>query len=40
MAAMDEAVDWARGLDEVVEWIAPRFRRRLLSASGVMEHIT
>src|SRR3954447_6818940 len=27
MAAMDEAVDWARGLDEVVERIAPRFRR-------------
>jgi SRSO17 transposase len=27
MAAMDEAVDWARGLDEVVEWIAPRFHR-------------
>src|SRR3954454_15967762 len=27
MAAMNEAVDWARGLDEVVEQIAPRFRR-------------
>jgi SRSO17 transposase len=27
MAAMDEAVDWARGLDEVVERIAPRFCR-------------
>ena len=27
MAAMDEAVDWARGLDEVVERIAPCFRR-------------
>src|SRR3954469_20256276 len=27
MAAMDEAVDWVRGLDEVVEQIAPRFRR-------------
>src|SRR3954464_6014377 len=27
MAAMDETVDWARGLDEVVEQIAPRFRR-------------
>src|SRR5689334_843107 len=27
MAALDEAVDWAVGLDEVVERIAPRFRR-------------
>src|SRR3954470_18101039 len=27
MAAMDEADDWARGLDELVEQIAPRFRR-------------
>src|SRR5215208_5620817 len=27
MAAMDEAVDWARGLDELVERIAPRFGR-------------
>src|ERR671916_1233769 len=27
MAAMNEAVDWARGLDELVERIAPRFRR-------------
>src|SRR6185312_2124280 len=27
MVAMDEAVDWARGLDELVERIAPRFRR-------------
>src|SRR5215213_9913647 len=27
MVAIDEAVDWARGLDEVVERIAPRFRR-------------
>jgi hypothetical protein len=27
MAAMDEAVDWARGLDELVEQIASRFRR-------------
>src|SRR4051794_41304152 len=27
MAAMNEAVDWARGLDELVEQIAPRFRR-------------
>src|SRR5215217_8194549 len=27
MAAMDEAVDWARGLDELVERIAPRFCR-------------
>jgi SRSO17 transposase len=27
MAVMDEAADWARGLDEVVERIAPRFRR-------------
>jgi SRSO17 transposase len=27
MAATDEAVDWARGLDELVEQIAPRFRR-------------
>src|SRR5215207_6981341 len=26
-AAMDEAVDWARGLDALVEQIAPRFRR-------------
>jgi SRSO17 transposase len=27
MVTIDEAVDWARGLDEVVERIAPRFRR-------------
>src|ERR1044071_7626188 len=27
MAAMDEAVDWAGGLDALVEQIAPRFRR-------------
>ena len=27
MAAADEAVDWARGLDELVERIAPRFHR-------------
>src|SRR5690242_16408714 len=27
MAATDEAVDWARGLDALVEQIAPRFRR-------------
>ena len=27
MAAMNEAVDWARGLDGLVEQIAPRFRR-------------
>ena len=27
MAAMDEAVDWARGLDALVEQIAPRFCR-------------
>jgi SRSO17 transposase len=27
MAAMNEAVDWARGLDALVEQIAPRFRR-------------
>src|SRR6187402_627006 len=27
MAAMDEAIDWARGLDGLVEQIAPRFRR-------------
>src|ERR671933_2163346 len=27
MAVMDEAVDWAGGLDAVVEQIAPRFRR-------------
>src|SRR5215204_727981 len=27
MAAMNEAVDWARGLDELVERIAPRFHR-------------
>src|SRR5215218_8359374 len=27
MAAMDEAVDWGRGLDALVEQIAPRFRR-------------
>jgi SRSO17 transposase len=27
MAAMDDAVDWARGLDRVAERIAPRFRR-------------
>src|SRR5690242_10339249 len=27
MVATDEAVDWARGLDRVVERIAPRFRR-------------
>src|SRR3954454_11899294 len=27
MAVMDEAADWARGLDELVERIAPRFRR-------------
>jgi SRSO17 transposase len=27
MAAMDEAVDWASGLDGLVERIAPRFRR-------------
>src|SRR3954465_272353 len=27
MVATDEAVDWARGLDGLVERIAPRFRR-------------
>src|SRR5215212_70379 len=27
MAVMDEAADWARGLDELVERVAPRFRR-------------
>jgi SRSO17 transposase len=27
MAVMDEAADWARGLDELVERIAPRFHR-------------
>jgi SRSO17 transposase len=27
MVAKDEAVDWVRGLDELVERIAPRFRR-------------
>jgi SRSO17 transposase len=27
MAATDEAVDWAQGLDRLVEQIAPRFRR-------------
>ena len=27
MAATDEAADWVRGLDELVEQIAPRFRR-------------
>src|SRR5215218_1995448 len=27
MAVMGEAADWARGLDELVERIAPRFRR-------------
>jgi SRSO17 transposase len=27
MAAMDEAIDWARGLDGLVEQIAPRFCR-------------
>src|SRR3954447_20391721 len=27
MAAVDEAVAWARGLDALVEQIAPRFRR-------------
>src|SRR5919112_1730576 len=27
MIAIDEAVDWSRGLDEVVERVAPRFRR-------------
>jgi hypothetical protein len=27
MAAMDEAVDWARGLDGLAERIAPRFGR-------------
>src|SRR5438270_13472386 len=27
MAAMDEAADWAQGLDELLAWIAPRFRR-------------
>jgi SRSO17 transposase len=27
MAVMDAAADWARGLDELVERIAPRFRR-------------
>src|SRR3954468_21563236 len=27
MVATDEAVDWARGLDRLVERIAPRFRR-------------
>src|SRR3954470_3433057 len=27
MAAMDESIDWARGLDGVVEQIAPRFCR-------------
>jgi len=27
MAVMDEAAEWAGGLDELVERIAPRFRR-------------
>ena len=27
MAVMDETADWARGLDELVERIAPRFCR-------------
>ena len=27
MVATDEAVDWAQGLDGLVERIAPRFRR-------------
>jgi SRSO17 transposase len=27
MTAMDEAVEWVRGLDDLVEQIAPRFRR-------------
>jgi hypothetical protein len=27
MVATDEVVDWARGLDGLVERIAPRFRR-------------
>src|SRR3954452_22733534 len=27
MAVMDEAADWVRGLDELVDRIAPRFRR-------------
>src|SRR5947209_19892268 len=27
MVATDEVVDWARGLDELVERVAPRFRR-------------
>jgi hypothetical protein len=27
MAAMDDAADWARGLDGLAERIAPRFRR-------------
>jgi hypothetical protein len=27
MVATDEAVDWAQGLDALVEQIAPRFRR-------------
>ena len=27
MAVVDESVDWARGLDALVEQIAPRFRR-------------
>src|SRR5215211_9290616 len=27
MVAIDEAVDWVRGLDEVMERLAPRFRR-------------
>ena len=27
MVATDEAADWARGLDGLVEQIAPRFRR-------------
>ena len=27
MVATDEAVDWAGGLDGLVEQIAPRFRR-------------
>ena len=51
MAAMDEAVDWARGLDGLVEQIAPRFcriepRRRvraylqgLLCSGGAQERL-
>src|SRR3954468_8735113 len=27
MVAKDEAIDWVRGLDDLVERIAPRFRR-------------